>query len=83
MGAIDERALGERNPATAIVLNNLAKALRDVGRRDEAEALLQRALAIDESALGAAHPAVARDLKNIATSLLGTWTTQGRRRTCC
>jgi tetratricopeptide (TPR) repeat protein len=64
--AINEAALGEDHPSTAISLNNLAELLRAQGRYDEAEPLYRRALAITEAALGDDHPTTAISLNNLA-----------------
>jgi len=64
----------ERREDDAGLLNDLALALADAARYDEAEPLYQRSLAIKEKALGPDHPGVAVTLNNLASLYLS----QGR-----
>jgi tetratricopeptide (TPR) repeat protein len=66
--------LGERHPAVALSLNNLAALYRAQGRYEAAEPLLQQALALYRELLGERHPAVAQSLNNLA----GLYYAQGR-----
>ena len=50
--AIDENILGPEHPSTGTSLNNLGVMLRDLGRLDQSESLLQRALEIIEKIHG-------------------------------
>ncbi|MBF0247657.1 MAG: tetratricopeptide repeat protein, partial [Alphaproteobacteria bacterium] len=61
-----EAHLDDKEPAFALILNNLAQLYRATNRLGEAEPLTRRALAIDEAAFGPDHPKVARDLNNLA-----------------
>lgn len=47
------------------ILNDLGERAREEGRLEEAEDLLQQALAVRESAFPSSHPAVARTLNNL------------------
>ncbi|MFO0636442.1 MAG: tetratricopeptide repeat-containing protein kinase family protein [Nannocystaceae bacterium] len=60
-----ERARGREDASLRVVLNNLAVALRDAGRRDEALAAAERAHAL-WTRLDAENPAVGVTLCNIA-----------------
>lgn len=53
-------------PELATDCNHLALVLHDLGELDDAQALLEQALAMDEAALGDGHPSVARDANNLA-----------------
>ena len=53
-------------PELATDCNHLALVLHDLGELDEAQMLLEQALAMDEKALGAEHVNVARDANNLA-----------------
>jgi hypothetical protein len=44
------------HPEVATTLNNLAGALRDFGKPDQAQPLFERALRIDEATYGPDHP---------------------------
>ena len=69
---LNEKELGTEHPKVAVILNNLAEALRLSGKREEAEALFRRALRIDESILGTQNPTVATVLNNLAKVLRDT-----------
>jgi tetratricopeptide (TPR) repeat protein len=58
--------LGERHPAYAISLNDLAWLYRVMGRHAEAEPLAEEAVGIFRTALGERHPAYAASLDNLA-----------------
>jgi len=62
-----ETQLGQNDPLTATVLNNLAALYKGTNRMDQAEPLMERALAIDEKAFSVDHPNVAIRLNNLAT----------------
>jgi hypothetical protein len=64
-----EVALDPRHPDAAVLLDNLAMVLSDLGRPGEAAALHRRALAIREAALGPDHPDLALWLSNLAAAL--------------
>ena len=64
--AINESALGEEHPLTALSLNNLAGLYRATGQFEEALPLYERSLAIRESALGEQHPDTGVSLNNLA-----------------
>jgi tetratricopeptide (TPR) repeat protein/predicted Ser/Thr protein kinase len=57
---IDQRAKGPSHPAVATSWSNLATALDEVGRHDEARAAVERALLITREALGDENPRVGR-----------------------
>lgn len=63
---IRERILGDRHPAVATGLNNLAELYRLQGNHADAEPLYQEALEIYRQVLGDRHPNVAAILKNLA-----------------
>ncbi len=48
--------LGEEHPDTALSLNNLAMLYQDQGKYEQAEPLLQQALAMRQRVLGEEHP---------------------------
>ena len=64
--AIRKRLLGEKHPAYANSLNNLALLYQAQGNPTKAEPLYLEALAIDKQALGQNHPDYATDLINLA-----------------
>jgi len=57
--------LGENDPKLGIVLSNLSIPMVAAGRKDEALATLQRALAIQTETLGTVHPDTALTLSNL------------------
>ena len=63
---LSRREYGERAPATATVLNNLAALLQETGRYTEAEPLYRQALEIGRETLGEKHPDYAIWLNNLA-----------------
>jgi tetratricopeptide (TPR) repeat protein len=67
-----EKASGKDDPRIAMLLNNLALALRAKDDNRSAEPLLRRALAIQEAKLGANHPAVGSTLNNLGSLLQST-----------
>jgi tetratricopeptide (TPR) repeat protein len=69
--AAEERASGKEHPRVALLLNDLALALRQSGDDRAAEPLLRRALAIDEKALGKERPATATIRSNLGNLLQG------------
>ncbi|NGZ10079.1 MAG: tetratricopeptide repeat protein, partial [Nitrospira sp. LK70] len=64
--AIQEKALGPENQATASLLNNLAVLYHATGAYGQAEPLYKRVLAIYGKALGPEHPDTAMALNNLA-----------------
>ena len=58
--------LGERHPATAESLNNLAYLLQSQGDYAAAKPLYEQALAIRKAVYGERHPATAESLNNLA-----------------
>jgi len=64
-----ERRSGLEAHLFAQALTDLAGLYRGLGRFDEAEPLIRRALAITERSFGPDHPDVIRDLKNLAQLL--------------
>ena len=66
--AVSER-LGTGGPAEASTLNELAEALREDGRFEDAEPLYRRALAIREQAFGPRSVETAHSLNNLALLL--------------
>ena len=58
--------LGERHPATATSLNNLAGLLEAQGDYAAAKPLFEQALAIHKAVYGERHPATATSLDNLA-----------------
>jgi tetratricopeptide (TPR) repeat protein len=71
--ATQER-LGDRHPAVATSLNNLAGLYDSQGRYDAAEPLYLEALQLRKDLLGDRHPAVFKSLGNLA----GLYRSQGR-----
>lgn len=63
---IREKTLGEKHPAVAATLNNLAVLYGKRGKYKDAEPLCKRALEIRENVLGREHPDVAKQLNNLA-----------------
>ena len=68
----EEAASGKEHPRVAVLLNNLALALRQKNDNLAAELLLRRAAAIQQKAFGANSPAVASTLNNIGSLLQST-----------
>ncbi len=68
----EETAVGKNHPRVAILLDDLALALRERDDNKNAEPLLRRALAIQEKALGPDHPAAASTLNNLGSLLQST-----------
>ena len=68
----EEAASGKEHPRVAILLNDLALALRQRDENAAAEPLFRRALAIQTKALGANHAAVASTLNNLGSLLQAT-----------
>jgi tetratricopeptide (TPR) repeat protein len=68
----EETASGKNHPRVAILLNDLALALRQKGDNRSAEPLFRRALAIQEKALGPDHAATASTLNNLGSLLQST-----------
>jgi tetratricopeptide (TPR) repeat protein len=66
-----EAFFGPDHPRVAASLSNLGRALRDLGRNDEAIEALRRSLEIKEKTQGAEHPDVAYSLQNLAAALHG------------
>ena len=65
----DSRASGERHPDSLIARSNVAASLTELGRFDEAEALVRSTLEIRRSVLGPSHPLVAREMATLGTLL--------------
>jgi tetratricopeptide (TPR) repeat protein len=65
----EEAASGKEHPRVAVLLNNLALALRQKNDDRAAEPLLRRATAIQQKAFGANSPAVASTLNNLGSLL--------------
>jgi tetratricopeptide (TPR) repeat protein len=65
----EEKAAGKDDPLIAVVLNNLALALRQKNDNRSAEPLFRRALAIQESKLGPDRTATATTLNNLGSLL--------------
>src|SRR5205085_2129466 len=63
--AIQERAQGPDHPDVAIVASNLAIALFELGRLDEAVVLFERSLAIRERVFGRDHEQTAYAMHNL------------------
>jgi len=68
----EEAASGKDHPRVAILLNDLALALRERNDNQAAEPLFRRALAIQIKALGPNHPAAASTLNNLGSLLEAT-----------
>ena len=68
--AIRKEVLGERHPATAISLHNLAGLLVMQGDYAAARPLYEQALAILKAVYGERHPATATSLNNLAYLLV-------------
>jgi len=69
-----EKRLGDRHPAVATSLNNLATLYRSQGRYEEAEPLYKQALAMRQELLGDRHPDFATSINDLA----GLYYAQGR-----
>jgi len=67
--AIDEALYGPDHPEVGACLNNLALALHNRDRPEQAKPLQERALAIAEAAYGPDDPRVATSLSNLAENL--------------
>jgi tetratricopeptide (TPR) repeat protein len=65
----EEAASGKNHPRVAILLNNLALALKEKGDLKGAEPLLRRALAIQQTTLGRGHYQTATTLNNLGSLL--------------
>lgn len=63
--AMNEKALGNKNPIVAICLQNLALLLTEMDQFTEAEVHMLKALAIDESCFPNNDPKIAADLTNL------------------
>jgi tetratricopeptide (TPR) repeat protein len=68
----EETASGVDHPRVAVLLNDLALALRQKDDNRSAEPLFRRALAIQEKALGPNHAAAATTLNNLGSLLEST-----------
>lgn len=64
--AIYRALFGDKHPATAMILNNLAVTYEDRGKLKEALALHQQALAIRRSTWGEKHPETITSLSSLA-----------------
>jgi tetratricopeptide (TPR) repeat protein len=62
--SLKEKTLGNRHPDVAISEANLAIALTELKRYDEALGHVERAVAIDREGLGSGHPDLAQQLSN-------------------
>jgi tetratricopeptide (TPR) repeat protein len=60
------RVFGEEHPVVATSLNNLAQALSDQGKYDEAERLYLQSLNIIRPGVGKEHMGVAASMHNIS-----------------
>jgi serine/threonine-protein kinase len=69
--ALKEKALGSGHPDVGISEGNLADALQELGRSQEALRHVDRARAILEAGLGSGHPSVAIQLNNRGEILSG------------
>ena len=67
--AINKELLGERHPAYALSLRNLAHLLRSQGDYAAARPLCEQALAIQKDVLGERHPAYADSLSGLASCI--------------
>jgi tetratricopeptide (TPR) repeat protein len=67
--ALKQKALGLNHPDVGISEGNLANALQELGRSQEALGHIDRAVAILESGLGAGHPRVGIQLNNRGETL--------------
>jgi CHAT domain-containing protein len=65
--ALRKDLLGEKHPAYATSLNNLATLYHRMGDYAKAEPLYQQTLALYKEVLGEKHPAYARSLNNLAS----------------
>jgi len=68
----EEAASGKEHPRVAVLLNNLALALRQKDDNRAAEPLLRRAAAIQQKVFGANSPVVASTLNNLGSLLQST-----------
>ncbi len=71
---VTKKRLGEKHPAVATSLNNLAGLYSDQGRYADAEPLYQQALQLMRHLLGEEHPYLAPSLNNLAL----LYSSQGR-----
>lgn len=67
--AVTEAGNGGESYEAAVEAHQAAKMLAANGRREEAVALYERAVAIKQNVLGASHPEVATTLHNLALLL--------------
>lgn len=58
--------LGNAHPATAIVANNLANLLDDIGQHEEAESLFLESIEMTGAALGESHPRLSAPLYGLS-----------------
>lgn len=66
---LNEKVLGKENPLTLTSMNNLALALSNQGKYDEAEPIYRQTLALREKVLGKEHPNTLISMKNLALLL--------------
>jgi tetratricopeptide (TPR) repeat protein len=66
---ITEGHFGPHHPDAAVILNNYGVLLKKMGRTEEAERMLRRALEIDEREFGPDHPDTGRDIGNLGMLL--------------
>lgn len=65
-----DAVLGERDPATLAILNNLAATLGALGRAGEAEPLIRKSYGLSTDVLGARHPSTLQSLNNLGGNLI-------------
>jgi tetratricopeptide (TPR) repeat protein len=71
---LNEEVLGKENPLTLTSMSNLALALRNQGKYNEAEPIHRQALALKKKVLGEEHPVTLCSINNLASLL----TNQGK-----
>ena len=67
--ALSRRALGNKHPAVAVCLKDVAGALEQQGKAAEAEPLRWQAVAIEREVLDDTHPTLAQSINELADSL--------------
>jgi tetratricopeptide (TPR) repeat protein len=66
---LNEEVLGKENPLTLTSMSNLALALSNQGKYDEAEPICRQTLALQEKVLGKEHPNTLLSMNNLALLL--------------
>jgi tetratricopeptide (TPR) repeat protein len=67
--SMNEEVRGKKHPSTLTSMNNLAQALSDQGKYEEAETMHRETLALKEEVLGKKHPSTLASMSNLAQAL--------------